>query len=183
VFQLVGRELEKLGFERTYTEYLWTVVPSPFQRGGFSVRALWKRNSSNAEDLVAIGLLVDEERFDFSAWVCSSAQDRVEVVRTELAAVDGRVVDQMAKSFRKESKREDVEHYRDNLKELGPYGSIPAFVSIASGLLPSYLGLPPTLTVGDFLPLVFGVALVFTVAMFGLGIFYVLRIIAAEMGH
>jgi len=86
-------------------------------------------------------------------------------------------------SSRKESKREDVAHYRDNLKELGPYSSIPAGVSIASGLLPSYLGLSPTSTVGDFLPLVFGVALLFTLAMFALGIFYVLRIIAAEMGH
>ena len=124
----------------------------------------------------------DQERFDYSALVCSGSDLRVRELLSELERIDDWVVKQLEASLTETRKRDTVEHYRDNLKHLGPYSAIPIVSTLVSGLIPSYAPSQVISPIQDSLPWVFGLALAFLVIYSALGIYYIGRIFITEFG-
>lgn len=177
-YHLLNEQLTQEGFVVTNPSVVhdmnW-ILPS---RSIGVVRAAWRRGRSNHEDVIALGLMRDEERFDYEAWVGTSEPNGLARLMSDLNRVNNALLHLMMAQIQQDTNRQLAKEYRNSVKEMLPLGVIPVAVDIGTGVTTFVPGLPMSLK--DLLPWILTALIIITVTFFGFVGYYALMLARTE---
>jgi hypothetical protein len=180
-YDLFEMSLHSVGFEYVYPGYVLTSAGSSGPLLGI-IRAAWRRTSSIGEDIVAIGLHTDQERFDYLACVRADDQMRNTLLLTELRERDVLVRKQMQAISDRAARVAQATRYRRSLKDMLILSPVAIIGILASGTLPNSLDPGLVSSIKSSLPFLPYVTLAFATAYGGLAFYYLIRLALAEAG-